>query len=66
MLEAIIAAGGAYERSHGLGGLEEEEESRGGNLRDGNEGRVLPCFRIGGEAVGQVGEGCRVGGHDGD
>lgn len=57
VLEAVVPAVGPHERSHGLGGLEEGEEAGGGDLANGYERRTLPCFGVGGEAVGQVGDG---------
>ena len=57
MLETAITAFGSHERPHGLGGLEEDEESGGGDLSNRYKVRVLPCFWVRSETVGQVGEG---------
>lgn len=68
MTETTVAADGAHERPHGLGRLEEKEESGGGDLSDRDEIRVQPCFRIGSERVrGDSGGGGIVhGGRDGE
>ena len=61
MTQTVVAADGAHQRSHGLGGLEEEEESRWGDLSDRDEMRVQPCFRIISERVRADGSGGRIG-----
>ena len=43
MLKTSIPAGGSDEGSHGLRGLEEEDEARGGDLSYGEERGVVPC-----------------------
>jgi len=64
MLKSSVAPFGPDERSHGLSGLEEDEESGGGDLGYGYEGRVFPCLWIRSETVRQVGEGgCVVARH---
>jgi hypothetical protein len=57
MTQTVVAANGAHQVSHGLGGLEEEEKSRWGDLSDRDEMRVQPCFRIRSERVRGDGSG---------
>jgi len=61
MTQTTVPADGVHERSHGLGGLEEEEKSRGGDLSDRDEMRVQPCFRIVSERVRCDGGGGGIG-----